>query len=701
MNSRFQLTSFSALAAALLAGGCARPEVVSSATPPGHFFVATNGNDAWSGRQLRVTRADGPFGTLPRALAAAREFRSRTGQAAVIELGTGTYELAAPLVLQPEDSQLEVRAATGAHPVLSGGRKLSGWREKADAGRRLWTAELPEALRGVSFRELWVNGHRAIRARQPNRGYFPVATVPDATTDQPWSTGQTRFTWQQDDLPLLAHPTDAEVLVMTRWVESRLPIAKVDAATRTMLFSKRSIYKLAPGDLWYAEGAREFLDAPGEWYHDPCTGTLCYLPRSDEKLADLEAVIPVLPQLVEFAGAPEAGRFISGVTWRGLTFAHAEWQIPTDAKTAAAAAMTWPAPVHEIGGFGQAAVGVPGAVRGSGVRNCCFERCKFVHLGSYGLELARGCQSNRLSHCELTDLGGGGIKFGETTIRTNLAEQTQANVITDCVVSDGGRMFHSAVGIWIGQSPNNRIEHSRISDFYYTGISIGWTWGYGPALATNNLVTQNHIHHIGVRADGDGPILSDMGGIYTLGMQPGTRITDNIWHDIAGFRYGGWGIYFDEGSSGIVAENNLVHHTTHGGFHQHYGATNVVRNNLFAFARDHQLQRTRNEPHVSFSFSNNIVLFSQGVVLGGSWKNDQYAMDSNLYWDARAVTNATAMKFGDGTFADWQARGHDAHSLLADPGCRAPARGDFRMRADSPAIRIGFRPLDLSQVGPR
>ena len=158
-------------------------------------------------------------------------------------------------------------------------------------------------------------------------------------------------------------------------------------------------------------------------------------------------------------------------------------------------------------------------------------------------------------------------------------------------------MFASAVGIWIGQSPGNRITHNLIHDFYYTGISIGWTWGYGPSLATNNTVELNHVHHIGVKSDGDGPILSDMGGIYTLGKQPGTVIRNNLWHDIAGIRYGGWGIYFDEGSSGILAESNVVYRTTHGGFHQHYGETNVVRNNIFAFARDHQIQRTRPEPH--------------------------------------------------------------------------------------------------------
>src|SRR5256714_15485853 len=196
-------------------------------------------------------------------------------------------------------------------------------------------------------------------------------------------------------------------------------------------------------------------------------------------------------------------------------------------------------------------------------------------------------------------------------------------------------MFHRAIGIGIGQSPGNHLSHILIHDFYYTGIAIGWTWVYGPACASNNLVAFNHVHHIGVRSDGDGPILSDMGGIYTLGKQPGTRIINNLWHDIAGLRYGGWGIYFDEGSSGIIAESNVVYRTTHGGFHQHYGETNSVWNNVFAFGRDQQLQRTRVEPHLSFSFETNIIYFDSGDLLAGDWSLDSYQMDRNLYFDTR------------------------------------------------------------------
>ena len=675
---------------------------------PGIFFVALNGNDSWSGTQPapNATATDGPVASVPRGLSAVRQWRQQSGnsarQSAKLIIRGGTYFLPEPIVLKPEDSHLSIETYPREHPYFSSGRRIMGWKDVSAGGKKLWMADVPGARDGKwAFRQFWVNNRRAVRARNPNWGYFGVAAAPDAKPELQWHQGQSRFAAKAGDLPKLAHAEDAEVLVMTRWVESRLPVVKVDAAERMFYFAKRSTYKLDPGDLWYAEGAREFLDAAGEWFLDRREGKLYYAPLPDETLTGIEAIAPVLQQILLFEGAPEAGRYVENVTIRGITLSHSEWKMPSDARTAEAAAMTWPAPVNEIGGFGQAAVGVPGAIRGEGVRNCRFDDCAFAHLGSYGLELGRGCQSNRITRCEFADLAGGGIKLGETRIRDNPAEQTHHNEISDCTLLEGGRMYHSAVGIWIGQSGTNRIAHNLIRDFYHIGVSVGWTWGYGRTLAAGNLVEFNHVHHIGVMSDGDGPILSDMGGIYMLGMQPGTRVINNLWHDIAGLRYGGWGIYTDEGSSGILIESNLVYRTTHGGFHQHYGATNIVRNNIFAFARDHQIQRTRTEPHISFSFSNNIVMFDQGLLLGSNWKDNNFILDRNLYWDTRLTNNPGEMKFAGGTLENWRARGHDQNSQVADPLFVAPEKDDFTLKSKSPALKAGFHPIQLKQVGPR
>jgi hypothetical protein len=394
---------------------------------------------------------------------------------------------------------------------------------------------------------------------------------------------------------------------MSRWVESRLPIQAIDEKERLATFGKRSVFQLGKGDPYYLEHTLEAMDEPGEWYLDRAAGTLYYLPRPNEKIETVEAIAPALSQILGFEGKPEAAQFVGNVTIKGLTFSHSEWYYPDGFASRKDKPTVSPEPQAEVGGFAQAAIGVPAAVAAIGARNCRFEECSFSHIGSYALELGRGCQSNVVTGCEFFDLAAGGLRIGETAIRDKPYDLARGNEISDCRIHDGGRVFHSAIGIWIGQSPDNKLSHNLIHDFYYTGISIGWTWGYGPSLASNNLVEFNHVHHIGVQSDGDGPTLSDMGGIYTLGKQPGTRIVNNLWHDVAGRSYGGWGIYHDEGSSGILDQSNLVYRTTHGGFHQHYGETNILLNNIFAFARDHQIQRSRPESHPSFTFETNIV----------------------------------------------------------------------------------------------
>ena len=665
------------------------------------FYVAPNGDDAWSGElpHPNGSETDGPFATLERARDSIRDVKRGQGgtldRPVTVFVRRGTYFLAEPLTFTPEDSGTEecpitFAAYRGGAAVISGGRSIAGWKPVTVDGKSLWAAEIPEVRAGEwFFRQLWVNGVRRVRARHPNRGYLKVAEVPDVTTETQWHEGQTRFRFAEGDLNAWKAVDDAEVVAMCRWVESHLPIESVDQGEHIVSFRKRSVFKLEPGDPYYVEHVFEALDEPGEWYLDRESGTLYYVPIDGETIGKMEAVAPVLEQVVRLEGKPEAGQFVEHLAFRGLTFAHTEWYFPEDFLS------TWPKP--DVGGFSQASVGVPGAVYGEGVRGCAFEKCTIAHVGDYALELSRGCSHNRIVGSDLFDLGAGGVKIGEITIREDEAEQTHDNEITDCIICDGGRVFHSAIGIWVGQAYDNLLAHNHIHDFYYSGFSVGWTWGYGPTLAKGNIVEFNHVHHIGVRSNGDGPILSDMGGIYTLGMQPGTAVRHNIFHDIAGLRYGGWGIYFDEGSTHIVAENNLSYRTTHGGFHQHYGRENIVRNNVFAFARDAQLQRTRQEPHVSFTFEHNIVYWREADLLAGKWDDVKVVLDRNLYWRA----DRGEIRFGDLSWDEWREKGRDVNSILADPRFVDPENGMFYLLSDSPALKIGFQNISTRRVGPR
>lgn len=679
--------------------GFAKELIAAGLETPGTFYVATNGNDHWSGRSPShlANSGEGPFATLPRALKAVRDFNSwRTSdpiQPVTVFIRGGTYYLDQPLILKPGDSNLLIAAYAGESPILSGGQRITSWHKTTLNGSELWVADVPDSRNGKwVFRELWLDGERAVSARLPAEGYFHVYGVPDKSKNV--LDRQSRFQYRNSDLRAWNDLTNAEVVVMDRWLESRLPIAAIDEQNRWVSFSKRTIYPITLGDIYYVEGAMNFLTEPGEWYLNPMTGKVYYFPRLGEDLQKIIAIAPRLPQVLRFEGQPETGHFVQNVIVRGLTFANTEWNYPQSTNGNPKGTMA-------VGGFEQAEFGVPGGVGGVGMRQCAFDKCNFVNMGGYGLELSRGCQSNSVFQCEFHDLGAGGLKLGEGTIRKNPLDQTQGNEISHCRIHDGGFLFPSAVGIWLSQTSNNRITHNLIYNFYYTGISIGWSWGYGPALASNNYVGFNEVHHIGIKSDGEGPILSDMGAIYTLGKQPGTIICNNLLHDVAGLIYGGWGIYFDEGSSGILAVSNVVYRTTHGGFHQHYGETNVVLNNIFAFGRDHQLRRSVSESHISFYFQTNIVYFDTGDLLDHNWSDDDhFVMDGNVYFDARSGSSGEPLQFDTGTFEDWQKRGHDLNSIIANPQFVAPQNYDFRLKASSPALKIGFHPIDISQVGP-
>ncbi len=622
------------------------------------LYISPDGDDAAAG-----TRPETAFRSPARALEAARD--AGGGAPTTIWLRGGTYTMDAPLVLTDAHSGLTMAAYAGERPVLSGGRRITGWRRTRIHDRPAWTARLPEAWVGDrTFHELWVNGGRRYRPRLPKQGTYRIADLPGVTRDTPWQQGQDSFVFAPGDIRAdWRNLGDVEAVVLHFWVDSHLPLAAVDQQTSVATFRRRSVFRMT--DDFRADGARYYLDnvfealtEPGEWYLDRATGDLHYLPLPGEEPETAVVVAPMLPELVRI-GADDGNGPVSGVTFDGVTFCHSEWRLPEGGT----------------GGAAQAAADVPAAIRLQHAHGCTLRNCAVVHCGTYAVDVGPGCLGTVVERCRLGDLGAGGIR-----VATASADTT----VTRCDIGDGGHLFHSAVGVLIFDSPGNTVADCHIHDLYYTGISVGWVWGYGPSAARGNRILRNHIHDIGKG------LLNDMGAIYTLGMQPGTVLRGNHIHDIRSDGYGGWGIYLDEGSTDILVEDNLVFRTKTGGFHQHYGRDNVIRNNVFAFASEGQIQRSRLEEHRSFEFERNIVMQERGPLLHGNWRRTGADFDHNVYWNA----TGTPPDFGEGrSFAEWQALGADRHSLIADPGFVDAAGGDFRLRADSPAVALGFRPF--------
>jgi hypothetical protein len=232
-------------------------------------------------------------------------------------------------------------------------------------------------------------------------------------------------------------------------------------------------------------------------------------------------------------------------------------------------------------------------------------------------------------------------------------------------------------------------------------------WGYQESVSRQNLIEKNHLHDLGHGW------LSDMGGVYLLGVQPGTLVRGNLIHDIEKANYGGWALYTDEGSTGIVLENNVCYQTNAQLFHQHYGHENIVRNNIFAFGGEAGVALSKYDGTQAFTFERNIVLtLDTPIFIGGyanDWSNHPIVSDLNLFWSVSGKQRAVSFQVGNTpgarilTLAEWQALGNDLHSILADPKFEAADFVPFvwKLAEDSPVFALGFHPIDLSDVGPR
>lgn len=603
----------------------------------------------------------GPISSLSAARDKARELRRANSREPVtIVVKSGTYFLERPLVLTSDDSGIAYTAALGERVVISGGHRIEGWK-KLD--NHLWSAPAR-----FDFREMFVAGCRAQRARTPNNGFFRA----DGRFPQlkpfvlKFRGADIRSEWASKGV---------EVIALSAWQDIRATIASVDSAAHTAHLNTDAPPEATRSDACYwIENAPDGLDQPGEWRLDAAAKIVYYWPLSGEDLARDEVVAPVVTQLVRIEGA--ADKLVRDVSFRHLDFRDTDWTLGP----------------HGYADM-QAANDIPAAFDARGAQNITIENCSFSELGGYAISFGRACHRNRIVANEIFDVGAGGIRIGEPLNgrqRPELAERNEGNTVTDNHLHNLGLIYPGAAGVLILQSSENLVAHNHIHDLPYTAISAGWTWGYAPVGIHGNRIEFNHLHDIGKG------MMSDMGAIYTLGIQPGTVLRNNLIHDVDDFLYGGWGIYLDEGTSNVLVENNVVYRCRSAGFNQHYGRDNIVRNNVFAFNREYQLTRSRSEPHLSFTFERNIVYFDSGHLLGTNW-NGGVKLDRNVYWDARGMPIDPAGH----SWSEWRQSGQDKESKIADPLFVNPANFNFTLEPGSPARSLGIQSIDVSTVGPR
>ena len=595
-------TIFGLLAAALTGLACA-PEGVRPDEEAGAMkadsYVAVGGSDSHPGTAAK------PWATLGWAQEAVRR-KVAVGLTADLTVCVrgGTYELPQTLRFGPEDGGTQGHAVTwaawpGETVVLSGGRRIAGW-HKGDGP--IWTVEIPDVKAGRwTFRQLFVNGRRAVRARDPNADARPPYAMirassvrtPDAAVTFP-NIRETGFAWKGGapndgtftvavDRPIRAwrNAEDVEFIYIYNNDGSRKRVGSVDAAGQTFtlppphawppkfLPQEYQIGYPLPGIPCWLENALEFLDQPGEWYLDRRTGVLSYWPREGEDLARAEVVAPrVRGMLLAVAGT--AARPVRNLRFRGFHVEQIDWPMPEAGFTAMfgclqVRAREKPEPSAKF-------EWIEAAVSFEFTRGCDFTDGGVAHAGGIGLALGRGTAESAVERCEFHDLGGGAIVAGGIRNRDTLRwadpfgpGDHRGYRITNNHIHDCGTDFAGAIGVFIGSTQEALVAHNRIHDIAYSGIVLSGNEDPALPFCRDNTVEYNDIYRV-LQGAVDGA------GIYVSFPQAGkgALIRGNLVHDCIRAPFGlpatspVAGIYLDGvrrelGVSGYHFEHNVVY----------------------------------------------------------------------------------------------------------------------------------------------
>ena len=535
-----------------------------------------------------------PKATLTSALRQAREWRrtedNRIQGGITIYMEGGTYAFYEPVFIRPEDSGTKesptiIRSVGDEKVILSGGISIKGWKKQG----KVWVADVP-AFNGrpLDFRQLWVNGKKAVRARdvedfeKMNRIcsvdekneilYVPAVSIrrlidnkgnlkakyAEMVLHQMWCVANLRIRSvevQGDSAAIRFHQPESRIQFEHPWPR---PMVTTDGHNSA----------------FYLTNARELQDVPGEWYHDIDARKVYYYPREGEKMQEAEVIVPAVETLVRVEGTLD--RPVCHIRFEKITFSYTTWMRPSEKGHVPLQAGMYLTdgyriepkmqrdylnhPLDNQGWLGRPAA----AVRVVAARQIDFERCRFEHLGSTGLDYEEAVQGGVVRGCLFRDIAGNGLLVGsfspaahETHLPYNPADRREVctqQQINNCYFTEIGNEDWGCLAIAAGYVGDVNIEHNEISEVPYSGISLGWGWTQTVNCMRNNRVHANLIHHYAKH-------MYDVAGIYTLGSQPKSYVTENCVHSIYKPGYvhdpNHWFyLYTDEGSSFITVRDN-------------------------------------------------------------------------------------------------------------------------------------------------
>lgn len=626
---------------------------------------------------------DGPIKTFAAAVDRVRAMRTSglvgSNETVVVSVAPGRYFIGRTLLLDAEDSHVRFVGPKDGEAVLDGGVELPPFVPGKDG---VWETTAPSC----GFDQLWVNGRRAPCARTPNGGrYLYMANEDPQLTDR-------AFYVQKKDAGILSELTTDELsrAVVKFWAVWDVGFGRVrsfDSGTGRMELESGALWNLffpVGAPRYVIENIRSALDEPGEWFRDEKSGKILYIPLPGETVAETRAYVPQVESIVRLAGDRKAGRIVSGISFENLSFEHAGWALPQKGLVNV-----------------QAHINVrAAAIVGTGVEDLEITNCRIRHTGAHGVWLYDGSRDSKIVHSLLEDLGGGGAYLGETSWSEKEAERVSCGLkVEDSIVRHGGRRLDGSIGVFIGHAHDCEIVHNEICDFPYSGVSVGWTWGYRATPNRRNKVNFNRVRHIAECR------LSDVGGIYTLGDNTGGEILGNWISEVNCYPHShapGWGIYMDEGTQGMLVASNLVENCRDIGLNIHYGMSNRVENNVFANFNRHGFSNARPEGHEVFRSERNIFFWTneQACAMCRDMRNEtakERWSDRNLFWCSAA--GAKTKVNGDFDLEEWRKTGRDLNGLVADPKFADPEKGDWTLADDSPARGLGFVPFDWRQAG--